>query len=64
MMAEVAEAPIPTETREEALKMVTKVPNILETTARELNFMESEAVGEGIGRRGGATLSSHMQWRR
>ena len=43
MMAEAAEAPMMTETREGALTMVSEAPNKLDTTEVELNLTESEA---------------------
>ena len=48
-MAESAEAPMTTETREGALKMVSQVTNKLEKTAGELNLMDSEAGATGGG---------------
>ena len=40
MMSTMAEAPMTTETREVALKMVAEAPKKLETEAGELNLME------------------------
>ena len=43
MMEEEAEATMPTEMREGALKMVAEVPKKLETVVGELNLMELES---------------------